>query len=87
MALEELQRGKWWIEGALRWLAESESVQITSIGWRGRDGGGQELEVVTQQGTLYETFSEAELKTLMTDESIRTSIEQRLVRGVVGDKD
>ena len=41
----------------------------------------------SQQGTLYETFSEAELKTLMTDENIRTSIEQRLVRDVVGDKD
>ena len=43
MSLEELQRGKWCIEGVLRWLAESESVQITSIGWRGRDGGGQLL--------------------------------------------
>ena len=42
--------------------------------------------VVTQQGTLYETFSEAELKTLMTDESVRTSVEQRLVRLVVGDE-
>ncbi len=88
MALEELQRGKWWIEGVLRWLtAESESVQITSIGWRDRGGSGRhELEVVTPQGTLYETFSKAELETLMTDESVRTSVEQRLVRFVGGDE-
>ncbi len=86
-ALKELQRGKWWIEGVLRWLAESESVQITSIGWRDHDGGDRhELEVVTLQGTRSETFSKAELKTLMTDESVRTSVEQRLVRLVVGDE-
>ena len=71
----------------LRWLAESESVQITSIGWRDHDGGDRhELEVVTLQGTRCETFSKAELKTLMTDESVRTSVEQRLVRLVVGDE-
>ena len=80
MALEELQRGKWWIEGVLRWLTSSGSVQITSIGWRDRGGGGRhELEVVTPQGTLCETFSNAELKILMTDESVRTSVERRLV--------
>ena len=88
MALEELQRGKWWIEGVLRWLtAQSESVQITSIGWRDQDGGGRhELEVVTSQGTPYETFSKAELKVIMTEESVRTSVDQRLVRLVVGDE-
>ncbi len=87
MALEELQRGKWWIEGVLRWLTESESVQITSVGWRDHDGGDRhELEVVTPQGTLCETFSKAELKTLMTDESVRTSVERRLVRLVGGDE-
>ena len=85
MALEELQREKWWIEGVLRWLTSSESVQITSIGWRDHDGGGRhELEVVTPQGTLYEMFSKVELKTLMTDKSVRTSVERRLVR-LVGD--
>ncbi len=68
-------------------IAQSESVQITSIGWRDHDGGDRhESEVVTPQGTLYETFSKAELETLMTDESVRTSVEQRLVRLVVGDE-
>ena len=87
MALEELQRGKWWIEGVLRWLTEPESVQITSIGWRDHDGGGKhELEVVTPQGTRCETFSNAELKTLMTDESVRTSVERRLASLIGGDK-
>ena len=86
MALEELQRGKWWIEGMLRWLTDqSELVQITSIGWRDHDDGDRhELEVVMPQGTLYETFSKAELETVMTHESVRTSVEQRLVRLVVG---
>ena len=86
MALEELQRGKWWIEGTLRWLTDqSELVQITSIGWRDHDDGDRhELEVVTPQSTRRETFSKAELKSLMTDESVRTSVEQRLVRLVVG---
>lgn len=88
MALEELQRGKWWIEGMLRWLTDqSELVQITSIGWRDHDGGDRhELEVVMPQGTRCETFSEAELETVMTHESVRTSVEQRLVRLVVGDE-
>ena len=87
MALEELQRGKWWIEGVLRWLTESESVQIMSIGWRDRDDGGRhELEVVTPQDTRCETFSKAELETLMTHESVRTSVEQRLVRLIAGDE-
>ncbi len=68
-------------------IAQSESVQITSIGWRDHDGGDRhESEVVTPQGTLYETFSKAELETLMTHESVRTSVEQRLVRLVVGDE-
>ena len=86
MALEELQRGKWWIEGLLRWLTDqSELVQITSIGWRDHDDGDRhELEVVMPQGTLYETFSKAELETVVTHESVRTSVEQRLVRLVVG---
>ena len=58
---------------------------MTRIWCRDRDGGGRhELEVVTLQGTLYETFSKAELKTLMTDESLSTSVERRLVR-LVGD--
>ena len=85
MVLEELQRGKWWIEGMLRWLTDqSELVQITSIGWRDHDDGDRhELEVVMPQGTLYETFSKAELETVMTHESVRTSVEQRLVRLVV----
>ena len=52
---------------------------MTSIWCRDRDGGGRhELEVVTPQGTLYETFSKAELKTLMTDESLSA----RLLNGV-----
>ena len=86
MALEELQRGKWWIEGLRRWLTDqSELVQITSIGWRNHDDGDRhELEVVMPQGTRCETFGKAELETLMTDESVRTSVEQRLVRLVAG---
>ena len=69
-------------------LAQSESVQITSIVWRDHDGGDRhESEVVTPQGTRCEMFSKAELKTLMTEESVRTSIEQRLVGlGVGGDE-
>ncbi len=86
MSLEELQRGKWWIEGTLRWLTDqSELVQITSIGWRDHDDGDRyELEVVMPQGSRCETFSKAELETVMTHESVRTSVEQRLVRLVVG---
>ncbi len=52
--------------------------------FRGRLVGHQ--KVVTSQGTLYETFSKAELKAIMTEESVRTSVDQRLVRLVVGDE-
>ncbi len=63
MALEELQRGKWWIEGVLRWLTSSGSVQIMSIGWRDHDGGDRhELEVVTLQGSRCETFSKGRVE-------------------------
>ncbi len=79
MAIDELQAGKRWIEGVLRWLAESESVQITSIEWRDREEGSRhELEVVTPQGAFYKTFSNAELRTVTIDESVRTSVELRL---------
>ena len=86
MAFGELERGKWWTEGVLRGLAESKSVQITSIRWRERDGGSWRLRVVTPQGTLYETFSHAELKTLTANERVRTSVERRLVRLIRGEK-
>ena len=79
MAIDELQTGKRWTEGVLRWLAESESVQITSIGWWDHDGGDRhELEVVTPQGAFCKTFSNAELRTVTIDEGVRTSVELRL---------
>ena len=39
-----------------------------------------------QNAIRCETLSKAELEPLMTDESVRTSVEQRLVRLVVGDE-
>ncbi len=43
------------------------------------------MDVATPQGSLYERFSTAELKTLTADESVRTSVEQCLVRLIGGD--
>ena len=67
-------------------LAAQKVFRLPATKWLRGDATEYESEVVTPQDTRCETFSKAELKSLMTEESVRTSVEQRLVRLVVGDK-